>query len=106
MVRVMDVQTYCIIDSQSGVCDNVTLWDGDMGVWQPPVKHIAVPQASTPSKVWVQVDNTQQWVLTETVGDGQIGYTWDGVCLTTNEAPPSPTVAEQPQPAVDGSQTL
>jgi hypothetical protein len=40
------------------------------------------------------------WVLVDDMGDGQIGFTWDGTYLITNE--PQPT---EP-PTIEGSQTL
>ena len=74
-------------------CDNVVVWDGDTNTWTPPASHIALLQETTPSKDWSWDATSNTWVLAESIGDGQIGYTWDGVALTTNE--PQPVVPQE-----------
>lgn len=59
-------------------------------------------QAATPAKVWEYDSVAKTWSLGVQVGAGQIGFTWDGTYLTTNEPQPvTPT-----QPATTGAQTL
>lgn len=75
-------------------CDNVVVWDGDTNKWSPPESHIALLQETTSSKDWSWDATSNTWILTESIGNGQIGYTWDGVALTTNE--PQPVVPQNP----------
>ena len=85
-------QNYLIIESN--VVTNVVLWDGDTTVWAPPSGSISLIQATTPALVWraVIADNkVTDYVLVEVLGAGDIGFTWDGSVLTTNE--PKPPVA-------------
>ena len=98
----MTTQNYCLVDLHSNICDNVVLWDGDTNTWTPPADHIALVQATTPAKVWGLAADKTNWELIEVVGDGQIGFTWDGTFLVTNEPQPQPVV----QPKVEGAQTL
>lgn len=95
----METQNYLLIDLAINVCDNVTVWDGDTNTWTPPPTHLALVQADTPAKVWM-LDAEKQWVLDTVLGAGQIGFTWDGTALTTNEPQP------EPQPTVVGAQEL
>jgi len=82
----------------SNVVDNVVTWDGNPNTWQPPSDYLMLVQATTPALVWVavKVDNKiTDYVLEEIVGQGGIGFTWDGTVLTTNQPkPPIPTNEE------------
>jgi len=106
----MTIQPYCLVDITSNVCDNLVLWDGDSQTWAVPETHLALPQNTTPSKVWVYDDADKVWLLSSTVGEGQIGFTWDGSSLVTDQ--PMPTSAPQvtvhglAQPSAEGAQTL
>jgi hypothetical protein len=93
----MSAQNYCMVNEATNVCDNVVLWDGNPNTWAPPAGYLMLVQATTPAKNWVWIDDS--WVL-EVSGEGQIGYTWDGTYLITNE--PQPT---EP-PTIEGAQTL
>ena len=64
------------------------MWDGNTETWTPPADAIMLVQATTLAKIWV-LDNNQ-WQLETQMGAGQIGFTWDGTALTTNEPEPSP----------------
>lgn len=100
----MTTQNYCMVNGQTGVCENVTVWDGNTETWQPPDNYIMLPQETTPAKTWAWNSETNAWALS-VEGMGQIGFTWDGVYLITNE--PEPTnVAAPNQPTVTGVQTL
>lgn len=93
----MTAQNYCMVSEATNVCDNVVLWDGNPNTWTPTAGYLMLAQVTTPAKDWMWVDNA--WVLA-VGGCGQIGYTWDGTYLVTNE--PQPT---QPMP-IEGAQTL
>ena len=84
----------------SNVVDNICVWDGDVNTWTPPADSIQLVQSTTPAMVWVgtRVENlpatipptyTTTYNLEEVVGAGDIGFTWDGTVLTTNQ--PKPT---------------
>jgi hypothetical protein len=102
MVINMNAQPYCTVDTATNICDNVVMWDGNPDTWTPPVDHLMLAQSTTPAKVWEYDSVAKTWSLGVQVGAGQIGFTWDGTYLTTNEPQPvTPT-----QPATTGAQTL
>jgi hypothetical protein len=81
----MTTQSYLIIENN--VVTNIVLWDGDTNTWQPPVDSIALVQATTPAMIWVFDYTTIPYgsSLEEVMGAGEIGFTWDGTVLTTND---------------------
>jgi hypothetical protein len=86
----MESQNYLII--QNNVVTNIVLWNNDPNTWQPPADSLQLVQITTAANVWdpVKVDGKiVDWVLTSTVGAGDIGFTWDGSVLTTNQPKPS-----------------
>jgi hypothetical protein len=90
----MTTQNYLIIESN--VVTNNVVWDGNFETWQPPVNSVQVVDATTPAMVWqpVLVDSKiTGWVLGEQLGAGDIGFTWNGSVLTTNQ--PKPSIPEQ-----------
>lgn len=91
-------QDYLIIEQN--VVNNIVVWDGDTTVWAPPQGSIALVQATTPAMVWVYDKPNNVYVLTQELGAGSIGFTWDGSVLTTNEPQPVPLI----QPITEGTQ--
>ena len=88
-------QNYLIIENN--VVDNIVYWDGDTTKWTPPQGSIALVQATTPALVWVASEPPTvppSSVLKEIIGAGDVGFTWDGSVLTTNQPYPQPI--EQP----------
>ena len=51
--------------------------------------------------VWKLSSDKTNYVLTEQLGGGAIGFTWDGSVLTTNEPQPAPIK----QPTTSGTTT-
>jgi hypothetical protein len=111
MTQALTSQNYLIVEQN--IVTNIVVWDGDTTQWTPPVGSIALVQADTTSLVWkgtkVEVEPatipptyTYIYSLNEEVGVGDIGFTWDGTYLITNQV--QPTVA--PQPVAQGAQTL
>ena len=98
----MTTQNYCMVNTETNTCDNVCVWDGNPDTWTPPSDYLMLVQATTPAKVWEWDAATETWVLGVEMGEGQIGFTWDGTYLTTDQT--QPTVA--PQPVAQGAQTL
>jgi hypothetical protein len=97
MENKMTTQNYLMV--QNNVVTNLVLWDGDINTWQPPTDATMLVQADTQALVWepVTVDGKlTDWILVETLGAGQIGFTWNLTTqvLTTNE--PKPKVPVQP----------
>ena len=82
----MEAQNYLII--QDNVVTNVVMWNGDTTQWVPPADSIFIPQASTPTKVWVYSEQLNEFVLEEQLGMGAVGFTWDGQSVTTNMEKP------------------
>jgi hypothetical protein len=88
MVINMTTQNYCMVNDQTKICENVVVWDGGTD-WTPPSGYTMLVQATTPAKNWVLNETvTPNVYQLEVSGIGQIGYTWDGTYLTTNEAQP------------------
>jgi hypothetical protein len=90
----MTTQSYLIIESN--VVTNNVVWDGNFETWQPPADSVQVVDATTFAKIWqpVLVDSkVTDWVLEEQLGAGDIGFTWNGSVLTTNQ--PKPSIPEQ-----------
>lgn len=90
MLQEFIAQNYLIIEQN--VVNNVVLWNGDTTQWTPPQGSIALIQATTPAMIWdsVIVDGKiVDFVLGEHIGAGDIGFTWDGSVLTTNEPKPN-----------------
>lgn len=98
----MTVQNYCMVNKSNNICENTCLWDGNPDTWNPPAEYLMLLQETTPAKVWSWNSIDKVWQLSEIMGQGQIGFTWDGTYLITNEPQPAPPV----QPEVTGAQTL
>lgn len=91
-----------MVNESTNAVDNVCLWDGNPATWQPPAGYLMLVQATTMAVVWVFDKTIEDYVLEQQMGQGQIGFTWDGTQCTTNQPkPPKPT-----HPAVDGAQVL
>lgn len=85
------VQNYLMINEATNVVDNVCLWDGNIATWVPPAGSLLLIQAATPAMLWTYDEATKDFVLMEFVGQGQIGFTWNGVaCVTNDPKPPVP----------------
>ena len=101
MPKAFTEQNYLII--QNNVVENIAAWDGDTTIWTPPQGSIVLIQSTTPVMVWGPVETNGKitdWALTEVIGAGSIGFTWDGTILTTNEPKPSvKTISTGVQPA-------
>ena len=105
----MTTQNYLIVEAN--VVTNNVVWDGNTQTWTPPADSIQLIQATTPAMVWeaVIVDGKiTDYVLTEQIGAGDIGFTWDGTNCITNESKPS-MLAQTPaggQPTTSGTTTI
>jgi len=98
----MTTQNYLVIENNVAV--NLVIWDGDTDTWQPPTDATMLVQATTPAMVWeLNGDNPPVYVLKEEIGVGDIGFTWDGSVLTTNQ--PKPANPTKLQPVTSGTQT-
>ena len=96
----MTTQNYLMI--QENIVTNVCVWDGNTQTWQPPQDTTMLVQATTPTKIWELNAEKTDYVLTDSIGDGSIGFTWDGSFAITNE--PKPEILAQP--ITTGTQTL
>lgn len=82
----MKVQDYLTVENN--VVTNVVAWDGDINTWQPPEGATMLVQDTTPAKLWMLNQDQTDYVLTEIIGAGTIGFTWDGEILMTNDPKP------------------
>jgi hypothetical protein len=81
-------QNYLIIENN--VVTNLVVWNGDTNIWTPPAGSIALVQATTPAMIWVFDYTTIPYTATfeAVIGAGEIGFTWDGTVLITNDPQP------------------
>jgi len=87
----MTTQNYLIVEDN--VVTNIVVWDGDINTWTPPKNSLQFVQETTPVLVWQLNADYTAWELKEVVGDGNIGFTWDGSILKTNQPePPTPLI--------------
>lgn len=98
----MTTQNYLMINETTNIVDNVCFWDGNPDTWQPPAGHLMLAQAATMAQIWVWDKAIPDWVLAQQMGQGQIGFTWNGSECVTNEPKPAP----QQQPVTEGTQPL
>ena len=94
----MTTQNYLMI--QNNIVTNLCLWDGDTSTWQPPSDTTMLIQADINAMIWKLNTDKTSYVLTEVLGAGGIGFTWDGTVVTTNESQPA-----NPQIKTTGTQT-
>jgi hypothetical protein len=99
----MTTQNYLMVNESTNVVDNVCFWDGNPDTWQPPAGYLMLVQATTMALVWLWDSTIKDFVLGQQMGQGQIGFTWNGVECITNEPKPAPP---QPQPTTEGTQNL
>lgn len=95
MLEAFIEQQYLIIENN--IVTNICVWNGDTSTWTPPVGSIALVQAITPSMIWQAVvveGKITDYVLVEQLGQGDIGFTWDGTNCITNQ--PKPAIPVQP----------
>jgi hypothetical protein len=100
MVINMTTQNYLMINEETNIVENICLWDGNTNTWQPPAGFLMMVQATTIALVWTWDAAITDWVLSQQIGQGQIGFTWNGSECVTNEPKPAP------QPTSEGTQTL
>ena len=76
---------------QLDIVTNVVFWDGNTDTWTPPSDATMLIQSTISAMVWtpIFVDGViTDYVLTEVLGVGDIGFTWNGSVLTTNQPKP------------------
>jgi len=86
MVQEFITQNYLIVENN--VVVNAVVWNGDTSQWTPPLGSIALIQATTPALIWKLNAEQTDTELVEMLGAGDIGFTWDGSVLTTNQPKP------------------
>ena len=84
----MTTQNYLQIQNDAVI--NVVVWDGNIQTWEPPSDATMLVQATTPAMIWITLTKDSEFVLAEVIGAGDIGFTWDGTILTTNQPKPLP----------------
>jgi hypothetical protein len=85
---VINMQNYLIINQATNIVENTCVWDGNTQTWSPPANYLALVQATTPAVVWVWNDALNDTELQEKLGQGGVGFTWDGTKCITNQPKP------------------
>jgi hypothetical protein len=98
MVRKNMEQEYCMVNLETNICDNISIWDGNPQTWTPPPNYLMLPTATTPAKVWKLVGEVYEFTVE--IGVGAIGFIWDGEYLITDQPQPTPVI----QPVTNGLQ--
>ena len=85
----MENQSYLMIENN--VVTNIVIWNGDISQWNPPSDATMLIQSETKTKIWELNSDNTDYILTESIGDANIGFTYDGeFCITNEEKPPIP----------------
>jgi len=100
----MAAENYCMVDKDSNICENICVWDGNPDTWTPPSNYLMLAKATTLTKTWVLNADSTEYILVNSIGDGDTGWTWDGTYLTTNL--PQPTVEPLQTQPITGLQTV
>jgi hypothetical protein len=96
----MTNQNYFVVEENT--VNNLVVWDGDVNTWQPPANATMLVVDTTPAMVWeITTDKPPTYVLVEKIGEGGIGFTWNGSVLTTNQPMPTPISAAKYQPTTN-----
>jgi phenylpyruvate tautomerase PptA (4-oxalocrotonate tautomerase family) len=96
----MTTQNYFVVEENT--VNNLVVWDGDVNTWQPPANATMLVADTTPAMVWeITTDKPPTYVLVEEIGQGDIGFTWNGSVLTTNQPMPTPIPAAENQPTTN-----
>lgn len=80
-----------MVNKSTNIVDNISMWDGDINTWTPPTEYLMLEQEQIIALLWTPIiaDNKIiDFELAENLGAGQIGFTWDGSVLTTNQSKP------------------
>lgn len=102
----MTTQKYLQIEEN--VVTNIVVWDGNTQTWSPPTDATMLVQATTGAMLWELDISTSpaSYVLVEQMGAGDIGFTWNGSVLTTNQSEPQPPTPASDQPTSNGTTTI
>jgi hypothetical protein len=85
---VINMQNYLIVNQATNTVENTCVWDGNTQTWSPPANSLALVQATTPAVIWVWNEELNDTELQEQLGQGGIGFTWDGTKCITNQPKP------------------
>jgi len=97
----MITQNYLIVEEN--IVTNNVIWNGDVNIWMPPANSIQLIQNDTNAMIWVLLKGDTSYTLGEVLGAGQIGFSWNGSVLITNELQPADP---KTQPLTTGMQTI
>ena len=84
----INMQNYLIINQETNIVENTCVWDGNTQTWSPPANSLVLVQATTPAVVWVWNEELNDTELQEQLGQGGVGFTWDGTKCITNQPKP------------------
>ena len=94
----MTTQNYLMVENN--VVTNNVVWDGNTATWNPPTGATMLIDADTYGQVWEPVWDTTQtppviidYELVSILGVGDIGFTWNGTEVVTNQ--PKPEIPTQ-----------
>lgn len=73
---------------QENVVTNICVWNGDVNSWQPPQSATMLIYNTTLTKIWALNEEKTDYVLVNSVGNADIGFTWDGTYCVTNQPKP------------------
>ena len=106
----MTTQNYLQIENN--LVTNIVVWNGNKNLWQPPENATMLIAADIISKTWFSNYYTDpySWELKEILNFANIGFTWDGLILTTNQPmpidPPKLIIPAFDQPTSIGTTTI
>lgn len=84
----MSEKDYLMVNLETNIVENAIIWNGDTNTWTPPENYLMLVQNEAPAKVWEYSFDDNQMHLVEKIGEGRIGFSWDGEFLITPEPNP------------------
>lgn len=81
----MNVKNYLMVNKSTNIVENICLWDGDIKTWNPTDAYIMLDQSSTSSVFWRMNKDKTDYELVTMDGFGQIGFSWDGEKVITDQ---------------------
>lgn len=87
----MSLKNYLMVNKSTSIVDNICLWDGNVKTWNPTDAYTMLEQDVTPAEFWRLNKARTDYELVTMNGFGQIGFSYNGEKVITNQPKPSIT---------------
>ena len=86
----MTTKNSILINTQNNICENIIVIT-EPSDWTVPDGFILLDHDTTQSKIWKFDKSANDFIMVVQTGAGDIGDSWDGTYLITNQ--PKPTIS-------------